>query len=161
MSGFVNFKFPVGARFRFGSFECQANANGDLEQIPVGVAEEPRRVMGATIRLGLPADWQARREKPTQATRKKEDCPTPGGRLVCMAGRGCAQSFPTIGASEFTGAESSSGGHQRRRILMTPNNLGAQFEGARLGAVLESLRRLVPQGDATLVPLAEEALQLF
>ena len=44
---------------------------------------------------------------------------------------------------------------------MAPNNLGAQFEGARLGAVLESLRRLVPQGDAALVPLAEEALQLF
>ena len=44
---------------------------------------------------------------------------------------------------------------------MAPNNLGAQFDGARLGAVLESLRRLVPQGDAALVPLAEEALQLF
>ena len=147
MSGFVNFKFPVGARFRFGSFECRANANGDLEQIPVRVVEEPRREVEAAIRFGLPADWQIRREK-QQAARKKGDRPFSGGRFVGMAGRGRAQSFPTIGASEFTGAESSSGAHQRRRIPMAPNNLGAQFESARLGAVLESLRRLVPQGDA-------------
>ena len=97
-----------------------------------------------------------------------EDCPTvapagfPDDRIVCMAGRGSrAQSFPTIGASEYTGAESSSGARHHRRIPVAPNNLGAQFDGERLGAVLESLRRLVPQGDAALVPLAEEALQLY
>ena len=59
MSSFVNYKFPAGARFRFGSFECQANANGDLEQIPNGVAVEPQQGSAATIHFGLPADWHA------------------------------------------------------------------------------------------------------
>ena len=44
---------------------------------------------------------------------------------------------------------------------MAPNNLGTQFDGERLGAVLEALRRLVPQGNIALVPLADEALQIF
>ena len=102
MSLFADYKFSVGARFRFGSFECQANECGDLEQIPIGAVEEPRHEPATTIRFGLPADWQARLKETSDAAGKKEasnsegeteeedleDRPFADDRIVCMAGRG-------------------------------------------------------------------------